>query len=72
MENYLEEDQMDFIGNELNSEKKDWDNIKDELDSENEGKRSSKKEKKSPKEENISLDWSFTPEMNEAFSGRED
>jgi len=71
MENYQEENQWDFIGNELNSPSEEWGTVKDDLDSENE-KSPSKKQKKSPKKKSQSEDWIISPELVEEFSGRED
>jgi hypothetical protein len=71
MENYQEENQWDFIGNELNSPNEQWGTVKDELDSENE-KSSLKKEKKPLKKKSESEEWIISPELVEEFSGRED
>ena len=72
MENYQEEDQRDFVRNDMNSTKEERDTVNDEQDSENEEQSSSKKEKKSPKEESESSDWSISPETDEEYSERED
>lgn len=72
MENYQEEDQRDFVRNEMNSKKEEPDTIKEEQDSENKEQSSSKKEKKSPKEESEPTDWNITPETDEEYSERED
>jgi hypothetical protein len=72
MENYQEEDQRDFVRNEMNSTKEERDTVNEEQDSENKEKSSLKKKKKSPKEKRGFADWAISPDIDEEFSGLED